>query len=80
MAKKKSAQPVPSPVANSAPQERVETSIVAPLPAGTVVLRVERLDANRQVCAAGTVIAPNVEGWPVHRVASALQHGYARQD
>mgnify|MGYP003385924518 CR=1 FL=1 len=48
-------------------------------PAGAVVLLVDRLDAHRQRCLAGTVISPNVEGWPAHRVQLHVQHGYAQQ-
>lgn len=43
-----------------------------------VVLTVDRLDANRRLCSAGTRISPSVDGWPAHRVALALQHGYAK--
>jgi len=44
---------------------------------GDVVLKVDRIDANRRVCPAGTQIAPNVEGWPSHRVEHEVFHGYA---
>jgi len=42
-----------------------------------VILMVDRIDSNRQLCKAGTRIAPDVEGWPAHRVELAVQHGYA---
>lgn len=44
---------------------------------GDVVLRVDRIDANGRVCPVGTQIAPSVDGWPAHRVAHELLHGYA---
>lgn len=47
--------------------------------AGDVVLKVDRIDANRRVCPAGTQIAPNVEGWPSHRVQHEVFHGYAEK-
>lgn len=43
----------------------------------TIRLTTERLDANRQWCKVGQVISPGVEGWPAHRVALAVRHGYA---
>lgn len=46
--------------------------------AGPVVLKVDRLDANRQLCQAGMQIAPSVHGWPVHRVCAALLQGHAQ--
>lgn len=42
-----------------------------------VKLTEARLNSKGQTCAAGTVISPNVEGWPEHRVNFHLQHGYA---
>jgi len=45
-----------------------------------VVLLVDRLNAHRQWCQAGTVIAPDVDGWPAHRVALHVRHGYAREE
>lgn len=60
----------------------VEAAAVAPpveRPAGVVVLLVDRLNAQRRWCPAGTVIGPNIEGWPAHRVQLHVQHGYARQ-
>lgn len=62
--------------------ELVGSVVDAPMveiPAGAVVLLVGRLDAHRKWCGAGTVIGPNIEGWPEHRVQLQLQHGYARQ-
>lgn len=46
--------------------------------AGPVVLKVDRLNAERVLCPAGTQISPKVEGWPVNRVMQALQNGYAK--
>ena len=42
-----------------------------------IVLTADRIDSNRQLCRAGTRIAPDVEGWPAHRVDLAVRHGYA---
>lgn len=50
---------------------------VKQIAAGDVVLKVDRIDANRRVCPAGTQIAPSVDGWPSHRVAHEVFHGYA---
>lgn len=44
-----------------------------------VTLTADRLNAKGASCVAGTVISPNVEGWPEHRVNWHLQHGYAQQ-
>lgn len=46
--------------------------------AGPVVLKVDRLNAERVLCPAGTQISPKVEGWSVNRVMQALQNGYAK--
>lgn len=55
-------------------------SDVPPAPAiapGSVVLKVPRVDALHCEWPAGSVIAPNVEGWPAHRVQHVLNNGYA---
>lgn len=46
---------------------------------GDAVIRllVPRLNAHRVLCPAGMVIAPDVDGWPEHRVGIHLRHGYA---
>jgi len=58
-------QPAPTPVAPTLD------------PMDVVVLKVSRLNANRVMCEAGFVIAPNVDGWSEKRVGRALAHGYA---
>lgn len=40
-------------------------------------LVVPRLNAHKVLCPAGTVIAPDVDGWPDARVALHLRHGHA---
>lgn len=47
------------------------------LAAGPVLLTQDGVNASRKKCAAGTVIAPHVEGWPEHRVVSHLLQGLA---
>lgn len=45
---------------------------------GAVIrLLVPRLNAHRVLCPAGTLIAPDVEGWPNHRVVMHLRHAHA---
>lgn len=65
---------------HSAPAAAPAAAPPAPsLVAGSVVLTVARLNANREVCPAGTVISPTVDGWPEHRVQRELLHGHAVQ-
>lgn len=45
----------------------------------TVVLTVDAVAAGGRPCKAGSVIAPNVEGWPDHRVAAHLRDGRAKR-
>ncbi len=44
-----------------------------------IVLTVNSIDASRKAVEAGTVIAPDVEGWPAHRVARHLRDGMAKE-
>jgi hypothetical protein len=39
---------------------------------GPVVLTEDSIDAKKQPCHAGTQIAPQVDGWPEHRVLNHL--------
>jgi len=51
---------------------------VAPrIETGSVVLTVPRVDAAHKEWPAGSVIWPNVEGWPENRVKNVLSHGFA---
>jgi hypothetical protein len=47
------------------------------LAAAAVVLTQDAIDAQGRRCAAGSQIAPQVDGWPVHRVMAHLQQGMA---
>ncbi|MCS6297160.1 MAG: hypothetical protein H8K09_13070 [Nitrospira sp.] len=70
--KKKAAAPVPT-----APDGSVQPDASAPPVEGEIRLLVPRLNAHRVMCPAGTVIAPNVDGWPDARVGLHLRHGHA---
>jgi hypothetical protein len=51
----------------------------APTPAGSCVVLVEMgVNKSGVRCPAGTVIGPNVEGWPEHRVQAHLRDGRAK--
>jgi len=51
----------------------------APAPSVPVVtLLVDSINARGLKCPAGTVIAPDVDGWPVHRVQRHLRDKLAR--
>ena len=58
-------------------EEPTSAPLVKPMTDGAVVLKVARLDSERVLRQAGTVISPDVAGWPAHRVAHALRHGHA---
>ena len=47
------------------------------LPDGPVYLTEDSPDAKSHLCRAGMRIAPNVDGWPAHRVLNTLRKGMA---
>lgn len=54
-----------------------EPPAASPARTAAVVLVVEAVSAVGKKCPAGTVIAPDVEGWPPHRVQAHLRNGQA---
>lgn len=61
--------PPPIPAApNAAPPAAVQP----------VVLLEASVSAHGVLCPAGTVIAPNIDGWPAHRVAAHVRNGRAK--
>ena len=55
--------------------------VLAPAKAAAVAqvkLLVDRINANGILCKAGTVIAPNVEGWPDYRVKRDVREKFAK--
>lgn len=68
----KATEPLPP-----APDASVQPEASAAPVEGEIRLVVPRLNAHRVMCPAGTVIAPNVDGWPDARVGLHLRHGHA---
>lgn len=62
-------------------QEPVHQAPAVPVPVvptQQVVLLMDGVNAHRVRCPSGTVIAPNIDGWPAHRVAAHLRDGRAK--
>lgn len=74
MSRKHKAKPVEPSQAQPAPEpDVIERHAIE----AEIRLLVPRLNAHRVLCPAGTVIAPDVDGWPEARVALHVRHGHA---
>lgn len=76
MSKRRAARPPVQAMASS--ESKAEPEVIErPDIVAEIRLVVPRLNAYKMMCPAGTVIAPDVDGWPDARVGLHLRHGHA---